>query len=322
MSPRAPPLPHEGVSAPRVSAGASATLQLRESTHGGGQGPGAGGQEAAPGRGAGALSPGSAWLPPGPPRSCLPTFWAPISALEGGHTGPDEKRGQEGQTPQDGPQAGKGRRHKAPGEGLATRTRPSPALAGCVPRGQPGVLCRPPGPRPDLRVQSDERWEWKGLSYSGTELPADHSPEPPRGHCGSQAGLPRDGLGWGPAALWGPPALWGAPLWAPKRTTESPPHPHLPSTVWLWNRGRPRRSEPSVGPTAPARKGGPSWGPDAACPGPAHISGLTSTRSHVRGVGQTPSLPAKPSESHRAGLWGCPSGSNPQRHPSRGQLIR
>lgn len=47
VSPQAPPLPHEGVSAPRVSAGTSATLQLWESTHGGGQGPGAGGQEAA-----------------------------------------------------------------------------------------------------------------------------------------------------------------------------------------------------------------------------------------------------------------------------------
>lgn len=101
MSPQVPPLPHEGVSAPRLSAGASATLQLRESTCGGGQGPRAGGQEAARGRGAGALSPGSAWLSPGPPRSRLPTFWAPVSALKGRHMGPDEKRGQEGQTPQD-----------------------------------------------------------------------------------------------------------------------------------------------------------------------------------------------------------------------------
>ena len=39
------------------------------------------------------------------------------------------------------------------------------------------------------------------------------------------------------------------------------------------------------------------------------------------GVSQIPSLSVKPSEHHRAGLWGHPSGSNPQRHPSRGYSV-
>ena len=106
------------------------------------------------------------------------------------------------------------------------------------------------------------------------------------------ASPPRDCLGWGPAAL------WGALLRALERTTESPPHPHLPSTVQLWNRGRPRGSEASVDPTAPARKGGPSWGPDASCPGPAHISHLTCsgrgpdtiTSSKAVGISQSGAL--------------------------------
>lgn len=112
---------------------------------------------------------------------------------------------------------------------------------------------------------------------------------------------------------------------APERMAESPAHPQLPSTVRRGNCNPHRGSEASVGPKAPARKGGPFCGQDAFCPGPARISGLTSHLLSLTlrawGVGQTPSLSVKPSERHRLGLWGHPSGSNPQRHPSRGYSV-
>ena len=63
---------------------------------------------------------------------------------------------------------------------------------------------------PDLtggwsQIRGGER---KGLSYLGTELPADHSLALPQGHPGPRpapsrpAGVAPDGLGWEPAALW------------------------------------------------------------------------------------------------------------------------
>ena len=59
------------------------------------------------------------------------------------------------------------RKSSRPREGPPARARPSPALAGCVPRGQPGVLCRPPGPRPDWRLESDKRWGEEGSLLPG-----------------------------------------------------------------------------------------------------------------------------------------------------------
>ena len=203
------------------------------------------------------------------------------------------------------------RRRKAPGEGPAARTRPSPALAGCVPRGQPGVLCRAPGPRPDLRVESDERWEEKGLSYPGTELPADHSPEPPRGHRGPRPARPETAWAGGL-----PPS--GVPCCGHRKgRLRALPTPTFPPQSSSGTVAAPAGQKPLWIPRPLPARGAPPGGqmPPALAP-------PTSPISHVRGVGQTPSLPAKPWESHRAGLWGCPSGSNPQRHPSRGQLIR
>lgn len=112
---------------------------------------------------------------------------------------------------------------------------------------------------------------------------------------------------------------------APERTAEIPAHPQLPSMVRCRNRSPQCGSEASVGPMVPAHKGSPSWGPEASCPGPASTSGLTSHGFSLTlgawGVGQTPPLSVKPSEHHRVRLWGHPSGSNPQRHPSRGYSV-
>lgn len=170
--------------------------------------------------------------------------------------------------------------------------------------------------------------EGKGLSYPGTELPADHSPEPPWGHRGPRPGPPRDGLGWGPAALWGalPPSRDLPPSGAPrcgrrKGRLRALPTPTFPPQSSSGTVAAPAGQNPLWVPWPLPARGAPpgSQTPPVLAP---PTSRLTSARSHMRDMGQTPSLPAKPWESHRAGLWGCPSGSNPQRHPSRGQLIR
>ena len=79
-----------------------------------------------------------------------------------------------------------------PREGLPARTPPAQPWLGVSPEAsQPGVLCRPPGPRPDWRLESDERWGGEGSV--GMELPADHSPEPPQGHPGPRPGPEQTG---------------------------------------------------------------------------------------------------------------------------------
>lgn len=197
------------------------------------------GERAPPGRGpAGGLPTGQAGLgvsavcpgddePPGTTSrawngacvkelECLSSASCSGSSREGqglGDRGLGVDGGEREQEPVGSWAAGRGadsgpRKSSRPLEGPPARTRPSPALAGCVPRGQPGVLCRPPGPRPDWRLESDKRWGEKGSLYLGTELPADHSLALPQGHPGPRpapsrpAGVAPDGLGWEPAALW------------------------------------------------------------------------------------------------------------------------
>lgn len=182
---------------------------------------------------------------------------------------------------------------------------------------QPGVLCRPPGPRPDWRLESDERWGGEGSLLPGHGAACKPQPGASPGPPWPLARPRADRQEWLLKAWAGnlPPS--GA--WAPERTAEIPAHPQLPSMVRCGNRGPHCGSEASVGPMAPAHKGSPSWGPEASCPGAASTSGLTS---HVLsltlgawGVGQTPPLSVKPSEHHRARLWGHPSGSNPSATP-------
>lgn len=157
-------------------------------------------------------------------------------------------------------------------------------------------------------------WAWSCLqttawSLPGATLAPGQAPSRP-------AGVAPEGLGWEPATLWGAGA-------GKDSRDPCPPPTSLHGPV---REPRPPcGSEASVGPMAPAHKGSPSWGPEASCPSPASTSGLTS---HVLsltlgawGVGQTSPLSVKPSEHHRARLWGHPSGSNPQRHPSRGYSV-